>query len=366
VIKTKICLFLLSSIILGTEVICQNKYDWWINAQAIRGITMQHNPKIGHLIQANPEGFEINLQQSLNGLRYWEKIYNQPIINYGLSYYNLNNNQQLGKLVIATAAMDLPLFRKPNTALFARIGTGLVYCTNPYDRDTNNQNTMLSTPVSFLLQTRLTYEIQLSENFKLTPNLNITHASNGAQTAPNRGVNLITANMGLAYRIAKKEPIDTTFIAEFPKEKPYHFYFLGSFGRNTKSLQVRQPQMFYNLALIGHKNLNFKSDLQFGVEYFHNNGLRKEIAGSWFFTDEEKQVDFRRIGVIIGHELKAGRLGFISQFGVYIYNPSKIRMPVYQRYGLKYEIKEHFIIQTALKVHAAKAEQAELAFGWRF
>ena len=46
----------------------------------------------------------------------WENIYKKPLVSYGLSYYNLQN-PKLGHLVVASAAMDLPLKRTKNTAL---------------------------------------------------------------------------------------------------------------------------------------------------------------------------------------------------------------------------------------------------------
>ncbi|GAA5029042.1 hypothetical protein GCM10011506_17030 [Marivirga lumbricoides] len=363
--KSKIIFLLLAGVLLSGNCHSQS-YDWWINAQAIKGFILPHNKKINHLISGHPEGLELNIQQELNGKRYWETIYNKPVVNYGLSYYNLNNDEQLGRLFIASAAMDLPLSRKQNTALFIRIGTGLVYCTNPYDREANNQNTMISSTISYLLQTRLTYEIKLNDNFKLTPNLNITHASNGALKSPNRGINLITANLGLSYRVISKDETQDESVLAIPEEAPYKFYILAVTGKNTKSLQIREPQIFFNIMLMGQKTLNHKSDLQFGIDYSHNNGLKEEIKGSWFLTEEEKKVDFRRVGLLIGHELKAGNLGFISQLGIYVYNPSNSRMPVYQRYGLKYQFREHLIIQASLKTHAATAEQAEIGLGWKF
>ena len=59
--------------------------------------------------------------------------------------------------------------------------------------------------ITYLLQTRFTYEIKLNEHISLTPNLNVTHSSNGAQRAPNRGINIITANMGMSYKIKSQE-----------------------------------------------------------------------------------------------------------------------------------------------------------------
>lgn len=340
-------------------------YDWFLNGQVIKGFILKHNEHVGHLANSHPTGIELSWQQKLNGKREWESLYNKPLISYGLSYYDLKN-PKLGHLIIGSAAMDLPLKRSETTALYFRIGTGLVYSTNPYDRETNNQNNMVTSTISYLLQTRLTYEINLSEKIRLTPNLNITHASNGAQRAPNRGVNIITANMGVSYKIKNQEEKEFRDITPLDKT-PYQVYLLVSGGRNTKTLQIREPLPFFNLLLFGQKYVNPKSDWGVGIEYFHSTSIKKQIKTDWFrIVDEEEITDFKRLGLLIGHELKFGKLGFITHLGVYIYNPSKSNMPVYQRFGLRYQFHKNIMAQVALKTHAATAEQAELGIGWRF
>ena len=341
------------------------KYDWFLNGQVIKGFILKHNEHVGHLANSHPSGFELSLQQKLNGKREWESLYNKPLVSYGLSYYNLQN-PKLGHLIIGSAAMDLPLKRTDNTALYFRIGSGLVYSTNPYDRETNNQNNMVTSTISYLLQTRLTYEINLNEKISITPNLNITHASNGAKRAPNRGINIITANMGISYKIKSQEKNEFREIIPLDKT-PYQVYLLLSGGRNTKTLQVREPLPFFNLLLYGQKYINPKSDWGVGLEYFHSYSLKKQIETNWFrLFDDEEITDFKRLGLLIGHELKFGKLGFITQVGVYIYNPSKSNLPVYQRFGLRYQFHKNIMAQVALKTHAATAEQAEIGIGWRF
>lgn len=352
-------------IVLQSYSLDAQQYDWYLNGQVIKGFVLKHNEHVGHLANSHPSGIELSLQQKLNGKREWESLYNEPLVSYGLSYYNLQN-PKLGHLIIGSAAMDLPLKRTKKTALYFRIGTGLVYSTNPYDRDTNNQNNMVSSTITYLLQTRLTYEMQLNEQVSLTPNLNITHASNGAQRAPNRGVNIITANMGLSYKIKSQTETETRDIVPLNKT-PYQVYLLVSGGRNTRTLQVREPLPFFNVLLFGQKYMNPKSDLGIGLEYFHSYSLKEQIANNWFrINDEEEITDFKRLGILIGHELKFGKLGFITQLGVYLYNPSKSNMPVYQRFGLRYKFHENIMAQVALKTHAATAEQAEIGIGWRF
>ena len=349
-----------------THLSIAQQYNWWVNGQVFRGFVISHSAKVRHLIKATPEGFEINFQKELNGSQYWEKLYNKPIVNYGLSYYDLNNDAQLGKLFIASAAVDIPLARREYTNLFFRIGTGIVYSTNPYDRDSNNQNSMIGSPFTCLIQSRFTYEIKLNDYFKLTPNINITHASNGAQSLPNRGVNMVTANIGCSYRFIERILTDDILKLDQPQAYNWKFYLLLSSGKHTFSLQNRRPEAFFNLSFIAQKYLNQKSDLQLGIEYFHSLALKTNLSNDWFIRQEDKVPDFKRAGVFIGHELKANRLGFITQFGIYVYNPSKSAQPVYQRYGLKYEFIQNAIAQVGLKVHSATAEAIEFSLGYKF
>ncbi|WKK81072.2 acyloxyacyl hydrolase [Marivirga arenosa] len=341
------------------------KYDWYLNGQIIKGFILKHNQYVSHLAVSNPSGIELSFQQRLNGRREWESLYNKPIVNYGLSYYNLRN-PKLGHLIVGAANMDLPISRKENTALYFRIGTGLVYSTNPYDRETNNQNNMISTPITILLQTRLTYEININDKINLTPNLNVTHASNGAQRAPNRGINIVTANLGMSYKIISRVEEKNEDI-KLVEEIPYQIYFAFSGGYNTKTLQVREPRPFFNAILFGQKYINKKSDIGIGLDYSHNLSLKSQIQQNWFRLNNDEEIkDFRRVALLIGHELKFGKLGFITQLGVYIYDPSAINMPVYQRYGLRYQFHDHLMAIASLKTHAATAEQSEFGIGWRF
>jgi len=359
--KYSLAIFL---ILIGLTLNAQ-QYDWYLNGQVIKGFILRHNEHVGHLANSHPSGIELSLQQKLNGKREWENIYKKPLVSYGLSYYNLQN-PKLGHLVVASAAMDLPLKRTKNTALYFRIGTGLVYSTNPYDRETNNQNNMVTSTITYLLQTRFTYEIKLNEHISLTPNLNVTHSSNGAQRAPNRGINIITANMGMSYKIKSQEEKEIRDIRPLDKT-PYQVYLLLTGGRNTRTLQVREPLPFFNLLLYGQKYVSPKSDWGVGIEYFHSYSLKEQIATNWFrIYDEEEITDFKRLGLLIGHELKFGKLGFITQMGVYVYNPSKSNMPIYFRAGLRYQFHDKIMAQVALKTHAATAEQAEIGIGWQF
>lgn len=358
--------YALALICIGQSLFCQD-YNWWINGQVFEGIILPYGGN-RHLIKGRPSGFELNIQKELNGTEKWQKLYNLPTINYGFAYYDLKNDAQLGALYLGSLSIDLPLGQQHLKDLFLKIGTGLVYSSNPYNRNDNNQNNLIGSSLSYLLQFGLKYEINLNDQIKITPGINLTHASNGAQAIPNRGLNIATANVGVSYKLInnKTDNIAIDDTAEQPTAYNYKYYLLVSSGKNTLTYQARNAQFFFNITLMGQKYLSPKSDLQFGIEYFHSNALKTAIATSWFNKELNKYPDFRRAALLLGHEFKAGNIGLITQLGVYIYQPSKNNMPVYQRYGLKYEFPHHIVGQFAVKAHAYASEQIEFGLGWRF
>ena len=50
----------------------------------------------------------------------------------------------------------------------------------------------------------------------------------------------------------------------------------------------------------------------------------------------DPNVDYKRIGLFVGHELFINRLSIETQLGYYVYKPFKYEVSVYQRLALKY------------------------------
>lgn len=360
-----VVLFTCSAGIAFSQSTKQSPYSYRLGVNFFKGYILKHRAVVGHLIKGHPDGFELNWTKVTNGHKYWEKLYNHPLINYSFFYYDLKNPQQLGKLFIGSVSMDLPLMRHERSSLFFRIGTGLVYSTKPYNRETNNQNNMLSATFSYLIQARMTYQYEITPDWFANIALNMTHSSNGAEKMPNKGINMPTLVLGVSHNLIKRDPnVEPLDKPELDKSIHANAWLVG--GVSSTIPLGRKPLPFFNVAVFGSKALNHKSTLTFGMEGFYNLALKEEIENNYYFDPSKGKPDFKRLGLFAGHELTAGKLAFIAEFGVYIYNPSHLRMPVYQRYGLKWHFNKHNFVTLTLKAHAGYAEQTEFGWGWKF
>ena len=85
------------------------------------------------------------------------------------------------------------------------------------------------------------------------------------------------------------------------------------------------------------------------------------------FADEANlaDLDFKRIGLFVGHELFVNKLSIVVQAGYYAYYPYDFEGRTYFRLGVKRYFANKWFAALTLKSHAAKAESAALGIGIR-
>ena len=116
------------------------------------------------------------------------------------------------------------------------------------------------------------------------------------------------------------------------------------------------------------KRLSRKSALQFGTDFFASKYLEEYIKFKSVAYPKEnidKDTDYKRVGVFVGHELFVNRFSVETQVGYYVYSPFDYLGPFYQRIGLKYYFSDKIFGSMALKTHGAKAEGLEFGVGIR-
>lgn len=330
-----------------------------------KGQIALHNDDILHLIDGRPEGFIASWNVKTFGYEDWEQRFNYPDYGLSFSYQNLKN-EPLGENFALYAHYNFYFF---NRNLMLRIGQGLAYTTNPYDRETNFKNIAFGSALMSSTYMMLNYKKeQVFKNFGFQTGLALIHYSNANVKAPNTSVNSITFNVGLTYNLEDENP---EYISNLVKEKytePVKFNFAFRTGINQSDVVGSGQYPFYIFSAYADKRISHLSALQVGTDVFFSNFL-KELIDFQSIAFPELNVsgdeDFKRVGLFVGHELFINKMSLETQLGYYVYYPFDFEGRTYFRVGLKHYFGDKWFGAITLKSHGAKAEAVEFGIGIR-
>lgn len=352
-------LFLLSQALSGQNL--PKSYAYTLGANFSKGFILKHSHRIGRLAISHPQAISIFVNKHTFGKKYCEQVYFYPDIGLAIDYFDYAN-PVLGKSFALSTYFALPVARFHHSKLSFKIGTGIAYHTNPHHPTYNNSNIALGTPLTLSMLTGFKYIRQFSNVWQGGLSLSLTHFSNGAYSKPNTGINIPTIDLEVSRKI---KPVSTERVSWNAQKKQYQetYYYLGA-SSGMKELEYGGDKFsFFNLHFQASRRFNAISAINLGVDAFFDNALKAYIQEEIRDTDP----DYRRVGIVAGHELFYERLSLLTQIGTYIYRPFKgIYGSFYQRYGLRYALTKHLITSVCLKAHAGQAEFIEWGLGLKF
>ncbi|GGZ73096.1 acyloxyacyl hydrolase [Algibacter mikhailovii] len=346
----------------------EQKYSSYFDLNYFTGNIANHNNDILHLIQGHPEGVVLGWNKKTFGYEAWEQRYNYPDIGVSFTYQDLKNDV-LGNNYGIYGHCNFYFFKRH---LMFRIGQGLAYTSNPYDKYDNSRNNAFGTSIMSSTYVMLNYKKErIFDRFGLQGGLSLIHYSNANVKAPNSSINSLTINVGLTYSLDEFEPEYKRDIRDGGKEKftePIKYNLAFRTGINESDVVGSGQFPFYVFSGYADKRLSHKSAIHLGADVFFSNFLKELIHYKSVSFPEENvsgNEDYKRAGVFIGHELFISRTSLITQLGYYVYYPYDFEGRTYMRIGLKRYFGKKVFGALTLKSHGAKAEAVEFGIGVR-
>ena len=355
-------------LLISATAIAQHKRETFsIEADHFRGNIYEHTQYITHLITGHPNGVLLSLNKQTYGEEEWQSAYNYPDYGFSLQYQDFKNDA-LGK----NFALGLHYnFYFLNRNMVFRVSQGIAATTNPYDKETNYKNNAFGSRLMSANLFMLNYKKQnIVDRFGIQAGLMFTHFSNGRIKSPNSGINTYAFNVGVNYNIDEKlEYFQSDSIHEVTVDRNIKYNMALRTGVSESQITGSGQKPFYHISVYADKRIGRKSSLQLGTELFLSQYLKEFIRySSISFPDKpylDPKTDYKRIGVLVGHELFINRLSIETQVGYYVYKPFKYESDLYQRIAAKYYITENISTGVGLKTHGGRAESLEFAIGYR-
>ena len=160
-----------------------------------------------------------------------------------------------------------------------RIAQGVSLVTNPYDKYKNPKNIAFGSP--FLSGTYLMLNYKRPQLFGavgVQAGITLLHLSNASIKAPNTSINTIAFNFGLTAALDEKpdflKPTSTNQGISQEIDQRFHYGAVFKAGVNQSDV-VGSPQFpFYVFSFFADKQINEKSLISIGAEYFNSKFLK--------------------------------------------------------------------------------------------
>ncbi|MBP2832297.1 acyloxyacyl hydrolase [Aquimarina sp. U1-2] len=318
------------------------------------GFIIAHTPDLKPISQTNPYGFQIEISKLKTSDKAWKTCFCYGRSGFALSYFNFANPDILGNAYNLSYFVEPYFTYKGPLKLSLRGTIGASYLDTVFDQETNPDNVLFSTNLSFLLGLSLNLNYHINDRYAINLSANYNHISNGGQKQPNKGMNFPMVSIGF------DKIIDYTPLKPKPQElKQYSrdwSYYLGSFASLRSADREAESTNHPLIGVFGGglKPLSAINGFNLGAEL-------------WYDWSDQKQVQQQSLdessfssAVTIGHHFLVGDFYFLQQFGVYLTRPKTIQPNwLYQRYSFWYRIAKKWTIGASMIAYGRRADHMD-------
>jgi hypothetical protein len=252
---------------------------------------------------------------------------------------------------------------------------GIGYVSRYYTRAPvwDTANIAIGTPLNnyTLFMTDLRY--RLNKNWDLQLGANFSHISNAAFRAPNLGVNLYGAHIGLRYFPVTSTPFCVK--RQLPKLKN-RYLFQARLGLGLNGFQAAGGPLFPTYLASAYVSRRWlgKNKMFAGIDYSYHTAIYAFLRNNEIDVGREAQHSWKS-SVYIGNEFLLGRrVGFLLQLGYHIKQAElTVGAPYYEKLGFNYYILQkesgplkELYLSVLIKANQTVAELVEWGVGFSF
>lgn len=381
----------------------QTSDNYQIKTEFLHGNILKHTQHLDNIVKNSVTGGEIAIEWKTMGDKDWQQYYKYPTMGLGVNFMNLGNPEKLGYSIALYPYLNIPVVRTNYFSLYAKPGTGISYVTKTFDdfkEEVINgtlsylqSNAAIGSHFNVFFSAGMNLEVPITAGLSLTADYAWNHISNGSIIAPNSGINMLNAYVGLKYFPNYKNYSVPTDRKSAEVDKKMKVEITASGGIRQRYYKDNKSFPIGSLSVGAYKPLTNFYRMGVGVDAFYDgiytNNLSNSYQRTYIQSDELKNK--LRIGVSWQNELILGRLIAGIHSGIYLYNPIKNLEPYasaqagtlnkgliypydinyddgwfYTRISGKYLITNHIYVSIGLKTHLQKAEFIEWGAGYRF
>jgi len=236
------------------------------------GFLVNHHLEM-QIFNSHFPAFELNLGKETYGEQRWQQMYGYPFIGMAYWYSHLGNSPMLGSAHALFPYVNYPLIRNRKNELNFRVGLGLAYLTERFDRLENYKYLAIGSHVNAAVNLMLEYRLRYHPRMNFAFGLALMHFSNGSTKTPNFGINTPSVNLAFAYRLSKENPylvrkiLPKLFVFEFDGKRTITLDAGATIAYKDMGSEYGRTFMVYSLFGNVMKPVSFKNSFGGGIDF---------------------------------------------------------------------------------------------------
>lgn len=315
------------------------------------GFIYAHTKDVENTKGSRPVGLQIDYAWKKTDSTFFQKFNGLPSQGISLHFFDYNNSV-LGSTIGASYFIEPSIQFTQSAGMMMRAQVGLSYHNKPFHTTRNPNNNSYSTNVNSYLAIGAYPYLQINKNWQVFAGAQYRHISNAGLSMPNKGINWITGELGVAFfpegKIATRKLIQQYQSQLNETGKQLDLIGFGAIRSLDSESDTR-----YGVWGIGIQKAFIKKRIHawtVGAEWIQDHALSHQISRS------NKVEPAGRLGILAGHQFIWGRIKFSQQLGVYAIRPSS-EIPIwYHRWGLQYQVTKGSALGVCLLAHKHVAQ----------
>jgi hypothetical protein len=396
------------------------QYRYSVRAQGYGGMALAMGDRHTEILTKQRKGIvvggEIDFEFQPTGKHQWEQFWAFPTFGIGILGLDFGNPKMLGQAFAAYPYLLVPIIKNNYFRLNYKVGAGMSFFTKFYKNAPHQEGTLsgangepyganavIGSVANIYLTTGANFEFPINNTLAISADIGYSHMSNGSIQTPNKGFNIIYAQIGAKYNF--KDCNECKRNVKNPANKlPYDFIANIGVSGGFKELYYRDNKKFFVGEI--HAGLTTPLTNWYGLGggfnlFFDGAFNKRDISDASFisksftryYLPENKFENKIRFGISVNNEFIIGKITGILDWGFYLYNPLKNyengekivkernKKPFnkrifykynindedgwnYFRLGVRYRIWDNLFVSVYVKTHLQKAEMITLGIGY--
>lgn len=311
----------------------------------------------------------------VSGQNHWHRYWKKPTLSYNVLYFDLGNDDVLGKAFAIFPSMSFNLLSFHNTDVLFQFGTGLAYLNKKYDKIDNPTNNAIGSHLNNVTHLAFVIKQKIYKNLSIAAGTHFTHFSNSRTSSPNIGINMAGFSIGMIHRIDNKSTVskmtdnlsDTLMLSH-----KWGMDFLIGYGISefADAGGPKYGSYFVNSG-VSYAISPFWKVIS-GGEYEYNQSVFQFYYQDFLSENDAKQKA-TKTALYLASDLTFGKVVFRAQSGYYLPFPSlshnevpfyfKINFNVYP-FPIEWKVRPYFGV--LIKSHLEVAQYMGLVSGVSF